>query len=92
MDSPIDDIAFLTRSETRVGVLRAIDERPRDRRDIATATDTPRSILSRTLSELEDVGWIEGNEQFYEKTTAGILVVEQFVPLLDTVSVLQTLG
>lgn len=92
MDSPIDDIAFLTRSETRVGVLRAIDERPRDRRDLATATDTPRSTLSRTLSELEDRGWTERNGQLYETTTAGTLVIEQLVPLLDTVSVLQTLG
>ena len=88
----MDDIAFLTRSETRVGVLRAIDDRPRDRRDIATATDTPRSTLSRTLSELEDRDWIERNEQFYETTTAGALVIEQFVPLLDTMKVLQTLG
>ena len=92
MESPIDDIAFLTRSETRAGVLRAIDERPRDRRDIATATDTPRSTLSRTLGELEDRGWLERNRQLYETTTAGSLLVEQFVPLLDTVSVLQTLG
>ncbi len=92
MVAPIDDIAFLARSETRVGVLRAIEERPRDRRDLATATDTPRSTLSRTLSELEERGWIERNGQLYELTTAGTLVNEQFVPLLDTVSVLQKLG
>lgn len=92
MVAPIDDIAFLARSETRVGVLRALEERPRDRRDVATTTDTPRSTLSRTLSELEDRGWIERNGQLYELTTAGTLVIEQFVPLLDTVSVLQELG
>ena len=92
MVAPIDDIAFLARSETRVGVLRAIEERPRDRRDLATTTDTPRSTLSRTLSELEERGWIERNGQLYELTTAGMLVIEQFVPLLDTVSVLQKLG
>jgi len=91
MVSPIDDIAFLARSETRVGILRAIDERPRDRRDLAAATDTPRSTLSRTLSELEDRGWIERNGQLYELTTAGTLVIKQFVALLDTVSILQKL-
>lgn len=92
MVSPIDDIAFLARSETRVRSMRAIDEHPRDRRDLARATDTPRSTLSRTLSELEERGWIERNGQLYELTTAGTLLIEQFVPLLDTVSVLQTLG
>lgn len=92
MVSPIDDVAFLARSETRVGVLRAIEERPRDRRELATATDTPRSTLGRTLSQLEDRGWIERNGRLYETTTAGSLVVEQFLPLLDTVTVLQTLG
>lgn len=92
MASPIDDLAFLARSETRVRVLRAIHERPRDRRDIADATDTPRSTLGRTLGELEDQGWIRRDGQDYEVTTAGSLVVEQLVPLLDTVGVLQTLG
>jgi predicted transcriptional regulator len=91
MNSPIDDIAFLARSETRVRILRAIDECPRDRRALATVTDTPKSTLSRTLGELEDQGWIERNGQLYELTTAGTLVIEQFVPLLNTVSVLQKL-
>lgn len=92
MISPIDDVAFLARSETRVGILRAIEERPRDRRELARVTDTPRSTLGRTLGELEDHGWIERNEQGYETTTAGSLVIEQVIPLLDTVAVLQTLG
>lgn len=92
MGTPIDDVGFLARSETRVGVLRALDEDPYDRRDLATATDTPRSTLSRTLGELEDRGWIERNGQHYETTTAGSLIVEHLIPLLDTVSVLQTIG
>lgn len=92
MVSPIDDIAFLARSETRAGILQAVEEQPRDRRDLATVTDTPKSTLSRTLSELEDRGWIERNGQLYETTTAGTLLIDQFVPLVDTVNVLQTLG
>lgn len=92
MGTPLDDVGFLARSETRVGVLRALEEDPYDRRDLATATDTPRSTLSRTLGELEDRGWIERNGQRYETTTAGSLVVQHLIPLLDTVSVLQTIG
>lgn len=92
MGAPIDDVGFLARSETRVGVLRALDEDRYDRRDLATVTETPRSTLSRTLGELEDRGWIKRNGQHYETTTTGRLIVEHLVPLLDTVSVLQTLG
>ncbi|MDZ5812566.1 hypothetical protein U4E84_14555 [Halorubrum sp. AD140] len=92
MVSPIDDVAFLARSETRLGILRALEERPRERRELGTTTETPRSTLGRTLGELEERGWIECNGRVYEITTAGSLVVERFVPLLDTVTVLQELG
>lgn len=92
MGSPFDDVAFLTRSETRVGVLRAVDEEPCTRRELAASTDTPRSTLARTLGELEDRGWIERNGQAYESTTAGSLVVERFVPFLHTVSALVKIG
>ena len=92
MSSPIDDVAFVARSETRASILQTLDERPHERRDLAAATDTPRSTLGRTLRELEERGWIEQNGRVYDTTTAGTLVVEQFVPLLDTVTVVQLLG
>lgn len=92
MVSPIDDVAFLARSETRVSILRTLEERPHERRDLADATGTPRSTLGRTLRELEERGWIEQNGRLYDTTTAGTLIVEQFVPLLDTVTVAQLLG
>ncbi|MGM0718511.1 MAG: helix-turn-helix transcriptional regulator [Halobacteriota archaeon] len=92
MVSPIGDVAFLARSATRVEVLRALTERPRERRELATSTDTPRSTLGRTLGELEERGWIERNGRIYEITTAGTLLVERFAPLLETVAVLQKLG
>lgn len=92
MVSPIDDVAFLARSETRVGVLRALEARSRERRELVTATETPRSTLGRTLGELEERGWIERDGRTYEITAAGSLVVERFVPLFDTVAVLQKLG
>lgn len=92
MDSPIGEVAFLARSETRVDVLRAVGEEPRDRRELAAVTDTPRSTLARTLGELEERGWIERNGQVYEPTTAGSLFIRQFLSVLDTVTVLRTVG
>ncbi|MGM0716612.1 MAG: helix-turn-helix transcriptional regulator [Halobacteriota archaeon] len=92
MPSPIDDIAFLTRSETRVDVLRAVEAESRTRRELAAVTETPKSTLGRTLGELEERGWIKRNGRMYESTTAGSLVVEQLVPFLSTITVLQKLG
>ncbi len=92
MSSPIDDVAFVARSETRASILRTLEERPHERRDLAAATDTPRSTLGRTLRELEERGWIEQNGRVYDITTAGSLLVERFVPLLDTITVVQLLG
>ncbi|WP_171006642.1 helix-turn-helix transcriptional regulator [Halalkalirubrum salinum] len=92
MGSPIDDVAFVARSETRASILQTLAERPHERRDLATVTGTPRSTLGRTLRELEERGWIEQNGRIYNITTAGSLLVEQFVPLLDTITVVQLLG
>lgn len=92
MASPVDDVAFLVRSETRVNVLRAVDAGPHDRQELATATETPRSTLGRTLSELEEYGWITRTGRNYEITTAGSLILDRFDPLVDVVTVQEKLG
>lgn len=92
MTDPIDDVAFLARSENRLGIMQTLDERPADRRRLAEETDTPRSTLGRTLGELEEKGWIERGGHEYEVTTAGSLILEQFVPLIEALTVYHTLG
>lgn len=92
MNTSLEEVSFLARSENRVAILCALNERPRNRRDIETATGVSRSTLGRVLGELEEHGWIERNGQTYETTTAGELVLDRFVPLLDTVAGLHTIG
>lgn len=92
MDEPLEAVAFLARSENRVAVLRALDERARDRRELETATGASRSTLGRVLGELEDRRWIERDGRRYETTRAGELVFDRFVDLLETIGGICTLG
>lgn len=92
MDAPLADIAFLARSENRVAIFRALADRARTRRELETETGVSRSTLGRALGDLEERGWIERDGQTYETTNAGALVLERFVPLLETMDGLRTLG
>lgn len=93
MRDPLDDVAYLGRSENRVAILRAVDERPRDRRELEGELGLARSTLSRVIRELEeDRGWIRRTEGGYESTTAGSMVLDRFEPLYDTLRGLRTLG
>lgn len=92
MASSLEDIAFLARSENRVAIFRALADRARTRRELETETGVSRSTLGRALGDLEDRGWVERDGQTYETTSAGTLVLERFIPLLETMSGLRTLG
>lgn len=92
MDTALEDIAFLARSENRVAIFRALADRPRDRRELETETGVSRSTLGRALGDLEERGWIERDGRTYETTTAGELVLDRFVPLFETMAGLRTLG
>lgn len=91
MGAPLEDIAFLARSESRVAVLQALRGQSLDRRAIETETGIPRSTLGRALGDLEEQGWVEQEDRTYRTTTAGNLVLDRFVPLLETMDGLRTL-
>lgn len=98
----LEDIAFLTRSENRMKVLLALTAeitasgRPSPslpRRDLETMTDTPRTTLSRIISEFEDRGWIDrNNDAEYVATHRGQHLAIQMEPLLDSLETIHELG
>lgn len=93
---PLDAVAFLARSEHRVAVLKALAESSHSRRKLEAKTDASRSTLSRALNAFEERGWIElvreDDTWVYTLTTAGSLVLDRFLPLLETVAGVETLG
>jgi predicted transcriptional regulator len=86
MDSPIDDIEFLTRSAHRVGVLEALAESPRDRTDLRAITGASSPTMGRVLADFEARRWIERDGPTYELTRLGAFVTEQFTTLSEAMA------
>ena len=91
MNTPLDDIAFLARSDHRVGVLDALTEHPRDRDDLRGVTGASSPTMGRILSDFEDRRWVVRNGQTYELTGLGGFVANRFADLRDAMQTEQKL-
>lgn len=74
---PIDQIAFLARSESRVRVLEHLLEHgATSRRAFREHLDVSRSTVTRTLTDLTDRDWLEETDNTYRLTPSGKVVAE----------------
>lgn len=92
MDTPLEGIGFLARSENRVRVLRTISEGPRTRHWLREDLPMARSTLGRVLNEFEERDLIKRSEHGYTTTPAAEAILEKFVPLLETMEAIRNLG
>ena len=83
--SPIDDIAYLVRSEHRAPTLVALTVRPRSRSELWEMTGVSSSTIRRTLSEFEDRQWIRRDDYQYEATQLGAYVASAMAELIERV-------
>jgi DNA-binding HxlR family transcriptional regulator len=90
-DSPIDDIAYLTRSEHRIPTLIALTERPRSRSELCELASVSSSTMRRTLGEFEDRTWIRKEGYQYAATCLGEAIAAGMGDLLDRVEIERTL-
>lgn len=89
----LEDVAYLTRSNTRVAVLGALVDGPYTMRDLREAVGASRSTVSRTVSEFEDRNWVTRTEDGeYTATVQGRHVVTQLDPFLASMAVIRDLG
>lgn len=88
----LNDVEFLIRSTNRLDVLSAVQDGPRDRRDLRSETDFSRVTLSRILGDLTDRGWVTRRNGHYEITPEGRIVATEVGRLFDNLEVLDTLG
>ena len=91
VDSSLDDIEFLARSEHRVEVLDALAERPHNRSDLRGMTGASSSTIGRMLREFEDRGWVIRNGHQHTATSTGMFVAEEVVSLLHRMETRQQL-
>jgi predicted transcriptional regulator len=95
LDPPLDDIAFLSRSNNRIAVLRELARDDQTRRELRDATDVSRPTLGRVLDGFEERGWVanngSGNGHDYSLTPLGRVIVEEFTGVMTTVETVQQL-
>lgn len=90
-DSPIDDIAYLSRSTHRVPMLAAMAARPRSRSELWELTGVSSSTVRRTLREFEDRNWIRREGYQYEATEPGAFVASAMEELIERIESERTL-
>ena len=83
--SPIDDIAYLARSEHRAPTLVALTVRPRSRSELWEMTGVSSSTIRRTLNEFEDRNWIRREGYKYEVTPLGAYIASAVAELVERV-------
>lgn len=82
VNGPLDLIEFLADSENRVRVLEHLYETPADRKELHDRTGISRPTLSRTLTAMEDKGWITQNGSACEITPLGAYFFDAFTDVL----------
>lgn len=78
MESPIEEIEFIARSDHRTGVLDALADGPRDRNELYDATGASAPTMGRILADFEDRQWVARDGRRYDLTPLGEFVAEQF--------------
>lgn len=95
LNPPLDDLAFLSRSNNRIAVLRELARDDQMRRELRDATGVSRPTLGRILDGFEERGWVastgSGNGHDYYVTPLGRVVVEEFTDVMATVETVQKL-
>ena len=83
--SPVDDIAYLARSEHRIPTLVALAVRLRSRSELCELTGVSSSTVRRTLCDFEERNWIRKVEYRYETTELGAYVASAMTDLIARV-------
>ena len=87
------DITYIARSENRVTILKTLESGAATRRELEETTGIARATVGRTLADFEDRGWAERlSEGAYAVTPTGKRVVAAFVPFVETMAAIRTLG
>jgi len=85
-DSPVSGVSFLARSETRARIVeQLLASGPATQRELRTELDASRSTVARSLSALEDRGWVAADSGSYALTSMGRPVAEAFLDAVDAV-------
>lgn len=86
LESSLDDIRFLTRSEHRVGMLNTLSVQPCDRTDLRAVTGASAPTVGRILADFKERRWIVRDGRTYELTRLGEFVTEHLMVLCEAMA------
>jgi len=87
-----ENIEFLTSSQNRVAVLRALKEGVAEPTELRRDLDMPRSTFRRVLSELQERRYVEKSGRGYVATPLGGYVEEHFSEYIDKMGAVEELS
>ncbi|RKD98121.1 helix-turn-helix transcriptional regulator [Halopiger aswanensis] len=91
--APREHISFLVRSDARIDILtRLFESGPATQRELRTELDSSRSTVARSLSALEECGWVERHADRHRLTPVGTLVAEGFLDFVETLRAAEELS
>jgi len=83
----IEAVQFLTRAESRLAIMRELDDRDAtSQRELRATLDSSRTTATRALRSLQDRGWVEQAADGYRLTTTGSLIAAAVTDFFDTVA------
>lgn len=91
MTSPLDDIAFLTRSPNRVAVLLTVAEGSHTRRELVDEVAASRVTVGRILEDFDERGWVQRRGTTVESTGRGRLLAHEVGSLRNRLRALDRL-
>jgi predicted transcriptional regulator len=92
MQGGTEDIEFLARSETRARLVKLLhQEGELERDELRSRLDASRTTIQRNLEALEARGWVKDGNRTYSLESCGEMIADDFLGLLDTVSIAEQL-
>jgi predicted transcriptional regulator len=89
----LDDIAYISRSESRVTILDAIAAEPYSRSELEEMTGIARTTVGRIINAFEERGWARRtSDGAYTATPPGERMLAEFKPFVQSVQVIRDLG
>jgi len=83
MADPLEEIAFLARSENRIEVLRTLADGAYTRRELGDAVAASQPTVGRVLNDLRERTWIDYDGERYRATATGELVAAGITDLRE---------
>lgn len=92
-DGALGDIAYVSRSGSRVMILDTIATEPYSRSELEEATGISRTTVGRIINEFEERGWARRTtDGEYVATPPGERIIIEFKPFVQSVQVIRNLG